>query len=322
MPICTTCTTYVPFLYTVYESAYNLRLEECTKCHAFVDPYVEHDSLTLLLDLILLKRGVYRHLLYNRGSEPRKASNDGKEPSPRTNLAVKRTWLDDREKRRWLWVLKLGIVLIFLDAYIRWCHLNPNPPSAGSPWTLDLFIHFLRVLVGCIAETIAFHSGISLMCYMTLALLNTIPYSKGTVPSDIRREFRFSLIPLTLFYSSLTKLFLLYLLTIWRPSTASIPPPSFGTQFVQLNTSWQECAQRAFIALDDDKIDKEWFIRNIVGGMSAGFGLRVVLDAHPLLTTFVVVVGWAHKTLVASMISHWVGGSERTGDAWLAYSIP
>jgi Predicted membrane protein len=45
-----------------------------TKCFAFADPYVEHDSLTLLIDLILLKRGVYRHLLYNRGTEARRAS--------------------------------------------------------------------------------------------------------------------------------------------------------------------------------------------------------------------------------------------------------
>lgn len=42
------------------------------QCHEFVDPYVEHDSLTILLDLILLKRGVYRHLLYNRGAKPRR----------------------------------------------------------------------------------------------------------------------------------------------------------------------------------------------------------------------------------------------------------
>lgn len=40
-------------------------------CLAFADPYVEHDPLTLLLDLILLKREVYRHLLFNRGQAPR-----------------------------------------------------------------------------------------------------------------------------------------------------------------------------------------------------------------------------------------------------------
>jgi hypothetical protein len=36
-------------------------------CRRFADPYVEHDALTLFIDLILLKRDVYRHLLFNRG---------------------------------------------------------------------------------------------------------------------------------------------------------------------------------------------------------------------------------------------------------------
>ena len=97
MPICTSCTHQTPYLYTVYESAYNLRLEQCVSalralckpsspstltltravpqpaCGAFADPYVEHDTLTLLIDLILLKRDVYRHLLFNRGLGERKA---------------------------------------------------------------------------------------------------------------------------------------------------------------------------------------------------------------------------------------------------------
>lgn len=93
MPICTTCTQPLPHLYTLYQSAHNLRLEQCVRdstlqrphrfihapfdaqsnCHAFADPYVEHDSLTILLDLILLKPGVYRHLLFNRGAVPRRA---------------------------------------------------------------------------------------------------------------------------------------------------------------------------------------------------------------------------------------------------------
>ncbi len=41
-------------------------------CRAPADPYVEHDLLVIALDLILLKRGVYRHLLFNRGTPPRK----------------------------------------------------------------------------------------------------------------------------------------------------------------------------------------------------------------------------------------------------------
>lgn len=36
-------------------------------CHTFADPYVEQPPLLLFLDLVLLKPGVYRHLLWNRG---------------------------------------------------------------------------------------------------------------------------------------------------------------------------------------------------------------------------------------------------------------
>ena len=34
MPICTSCTHPIPFLYTVYESDCNLRLEQCVELHS------------------------------------------------------------------------------------------------------------------------------------------------------------------------------------------------------------------------------------------------------------------------------------------------
>ncbi|KAG9000200.1 hypothetical protein FRB90_011872 [Tulasnella sp. 427] len=87
MPICTSCTTPVPYLYTLYETAYNLRLERCPKCHAFADPYVEHDPFILVLDLILLKRDVFRHLIYNRGSEPRRLADGSRAEAPKPEAA-------------------------------------------------------------------------------------------------------------------------------------------------------------------------------------------------------------------------------------------
>lgn len=98
--------------------------------------------------------------------------------------------------------------------------------------------------------------------------------------------------------------------------------------------------------LDDDKLDREWIVRNVLGGMAAGFGLRgelptsrgfsvymlkdlrtVVLDCHPVFTTMVILSGWAVKTALANLVSGWVGagiaGNERVaGEMWLAYSIP
>ena len=83
-----------------------------------MDPYVEYDTLTLLLDLILLKQGVYRHLLYNRGSKPRRATSKFHD--------IDTAYLS---RARWIWTIKLGAGLVVLDAcmfskYFRYCWLT------------------------------------------------------------------------------------------------------------------------------------------------------------------------------------------------------
>lgn len=308
MPICTTCTHAAPYLYTTYESDYNLRLEQCTSCGSFVDPYVEFDALTLFIDLILLKRGVYRHLLYNRGTEPRRV---GKQAAPT------RTAEESREKRRWRLLAKMCPSMIFLDAFIRWSYLNP---SNDVIWTSEMLRSFALVLVGATAETLAFHLGVMLAC---CCVLKVVDMFRGATraKSSVRQEFRLSLVPLSLFYSSLTKYFLLLLLTVWLPaspstSTSQSLPPWVLTQ--------NQAVRSAFQMLDDDKLDREWVIRNVLGGMSAGFGLRVILDdIQPLFTTLIIIFGWAAKTAVAQIFSTsgWLR-DETFKAAWLAYSIP
>lgn len=113
MPICTSCTHPTQYLYTVYNTENNLRLEICvcylllsvfsaltscdekSNCRAFADPYVEHDTLMLILDLILLKRDVYRHLLFNRGTGARKI---GDPFSSRTTPRLPSEGLSRKEK--------------------------------------------------------------------------------------------------------------------------------------------------------------------------------------------------------------------------------
>ena len=92
-------------------------------------------------------------------------------------------------------------------------------------------------------------------------------------------EYRPSLISLSLFYSSLTKLFLLFLLTIWLPTpTSTIPKPENPlpewTKHLQWANSNRDLLTHVLQILDDDKLDREWIVRNILGGMSAGFCLR------------------------------------------------
>jgi len=343
MPLCTTCTRSVPHLYTLYESAHNLRLEQCPKCQTFADPYVEHDTLTLVLDLILLKLPVYRHLLFNRGSEPRQATHSAVVTDEKQRLAENNERWMQREKARWSLVLRLGLALVSLDAFIRWTHLNSShylAPREYGPWMEDSFrvSAVFKTFLGCLIETVSFHIGIIVSCMGMSSVVErfrrTIKGQKGQT-SGVRDEFRLSLIPLALLYSSLTKLFLLFLLSIWRPS------PSPSSAYVTISSSANDPASTEWYAvamdsalqlLDDDTLDREWVVRNVLGGLSAGFGLRVILDWHPTLTTLIIFAGWGIKTLVSALlISGWVsqggalgGEMERLkmGEAWLAYSIP
>ncbi|KAF8885094.1 Arv1-like family-domain-containing protein [Gymnopilus junonius] len=342
MPICTTCTHPTPYLYTVYESEYNLRLEQCPKCLQFVDPYVEHDSLTILLDLFLLKRGVYRHLLYNTGAEPRRLTGRS---APNTNAKSK---LNEQEEGpeglqkpskalTWVLIIKLGLALTVVDAFIRWSYLNASVASPASttvltPWTKETLFAFLRVFLGTSAETIAFHGGITLTCYIVMRIIEIFHSFRPppSVKSSIRQQFHLSLISLSLFYSSLTKLFLLFLLTIWLPTTSTTPPlpkidnplPEWAKHLWLHDNGTSNPLTHLFEILDDDKLDREWVVRNVVGGMSAGFGLRVILDIHLLFTTIIILSGWVAKTAVATLVSRWVGEDELAREAWLAYSIP
>ncbi|KAF9483046.1 Arv1-domain-containing protein [Pholiota conissans] len=325
MPICTSCTHITPYLYTVYESEYNLRLEQCPNCREFVDPYVEHDTLTILLDLILLKLGVYRHLLYNRGAEPRRLQGKGKATST-NERKVAGNRITPKELDRWMLLIQLGAALIFTDACIRSNYLNSERNSQPTRWTKQTVLGFLRILFGTAAETLAFHGGVTFACYLAMRLMTVFqswfpPKSKST--SNIRQEFRLSMISFSLFYASITKLFLLFLLTIWLPTSTQSheythrPLPDWAN-FLSNNSSF---VMEAFKILDDEG-DREWIVRNVLGGMSAGFGLRVILDLHPFFTTLIILAGWAAKTAVAALLSGWVGGNEGNQDAWLAYSIP
>ncbi|EIM90941.1 Arv1-domain-containing protein [Stereum hirsutum FP-91666 SS1] len=346
MPICIHCTAPVPYLYTVYQSAHNVRLEQCPTCLQFADLYVEHDALILVLDLILLKRGVYRHLLFNRGAPPRKAGAapmhnashetiDGAKGNAVNVQFEKDEW--EREKMRRSLIARLGCALVTVDAFIRWSRLHPAaaifPATRESPWTQEATIAFSPVWLGCFIETIAFHAGITLSSFLVLeGLKRCSSWSKRSsskpphesTTSSVREQLRYSHIPICLLYSSLTKFFLLFLLSIWGTAspTASADLVVSTPRYKHTITFDSPTLQLAWGVLDDDKLDREWVVRNVLGGMAAGFGLRVVLDCHPFFTTLIVLVGWVCKTVVANIANSWIGKDKMVGEAWLAYSIP
>ncbi|OJT03366.1 hypothetical protein TRAPUB_6035 [Trametes pubescens] len=211
---------------------------------------------------------------------------------------------------------------------------HPGDTAATAAWSRAALHGFLRILVGCLfvrlrlrycarAETAAFHAGVVLACY---AVLRALPKAQAPV-SGIREQFRYSHVPLTLLYSSLTKLFLLFCLSVWHPdaSPAAHDAPPLHPDAVFTHP----VITGALSLLDADTLDRAWVVRNVLGGMAAGFGLRVVLDCHPVFTTIIIIAGWLVKTAVAGLVSGWVGtglgadaDSKAAGEMWLAYSIP
>jgi hypothetical protein len=64
---------------------------------------------------------------------------------------------------------------------------------------------------------------------------------------------------------------LLAVLSVWGPQVQKdIPPTTYVHKMPLDSPLWH--------LLDDDVLDRTWLVRNLLGGMSAGFGLRGVFS--------------------------------------------
>lgn len=98
--ICVECGTPVEALYSNFPGSANIRIELCKICGKPIDPYIEYDVSLILLDLMLLSKTVWRHVLFN----------------------VKTNHL------HW----KLAVVCCFCDGYMKWV--------TGAPFKEEKFV--------------------------------------------------------------------------------------------------------------------------------------------------------------------------------------
>lgn len=125
--------------------------------------------------------------------------------------------------------------------------------------------------ISCSDSPIGLHLGRLLAPTRCLVYVNN---SSEAFTSECNTDhlivLRMSHIPMAIIYSSFTKSFLLFLLTIWRPSL-SLP----GNAPYRFEGSYKDpWILSALEIWDEDKLDREWVVRNVLGGMAAGFGLR------------------------------------------------
>jgi hypothetical protein len=117
------------------------------------------------------------------------------------------------------------------------------------------------------------------------------------------------MIPLILLYTTFLPLALQLILSIWytpdssNVSTPFIRLPSILTQHVseEILATVQDALQDAMTVWN--QTDRIWAGTKLLGGMSAGFGLRVILPTRPWETTAIVLAGWGAASLVGRAIA-------------------
>ncbi|KKA03643.1 hypothetical protein D499_0A01130 [Hanseniaspora uvarum DSM 2768] len=70
MTVCVNCGEYISDgkLFIKYNNN-SYKLLDCNKCGKIIDKYIEYDHLNILINIILLKKGVYTHLVYNSNNK-------------------------------------------------------------------------------------------------------------------------------------------------------------------------------------------------------------------------------------------------------------
>lgn len=130
--ICINCTHPTDSLYTVY-SHDHIQLTDCSNCGSEVDKYVEIDNVILFVDLLLLKPGAYRHLVYN-SLESKLLSKDSNNTHFNSNSSSNsyRYYLTKIIRQFTNWenkfdmLIRLWILLFTFDIYLKWIFEEEN----------------------------------------------------------------------------------------------------------------------------------------------------------------------------------------------------
>ncbi|GAA5872047.1 hypothetical protein JCM16303_000957 [Sporobolomyces ruberrimus] len=123
---CVNCSSPVDSLYTSYFQQSNTSLLECPKCGHLADDFLSFPFSISLLNLVLLKPEVYRHLLRNRGGEK----------------------ISQRRKYQAIETLRLAAISISVDSLVRCVASTSNDDLE----TLELFF---KTFGYCTLETIS-----------------------------------------------------------------------------------------------------------------------------------------------------------------------
>ncbi|KAH9812874.1 Arv1-like family-domain-containing protein [Melampsora americana] len=252
MKRCVECGFLVKSLYTQYGEG-NLVLDLCSNCKGFVDPYIEHSPLLLLIEVFLLKPSVYRHLLFN--------SNQINRSYPFTTIGVS--------------LLSLESMFLTLDEIENWKISSIGVLIKTFVWEFSkLFIFFI---------------SLSLISSIFLMIRDRPIYLSSFIKTSqlVFNATLFSLIP-SLLLLSFTLIFRDSYGSLSPHHTSSLShlPLTIISSYPSLSIPFDhhqlEETLRNGIGIDMDRLGsvelKQSLIRGIVRNLSTSIGLSISLN--------------------------------------------
>lgn len=158
--ICIECTAFTEVLYVEY-GAGHIELAECKNCGSIVDPYVEFDNILLFIDLLLLKQGSYRHIVYNVLQEELRAATPYVEAQSLLDWSAHYRnvcyWI-----QRYGWPCRVWTVMLAFEVYLTWVTAEYRHAHNQASNTIENLVfnwsplhQYVYFLVYCVVDMIA-----------------------------------------------------------------------------------------------------------------------------------------------------------------------
>ena len=160
-------------LYSIYKSDY-IKLTPCPRCFKICDKYVEYDSVILFLDLLLLKKGAYRHLAYN-------ITESEIDANPESGFFAKHRYL-----------LKLASLITLLEVYLSWATYEKEFKHSQvilRVLSQPLIIQYLFFILEITVKNIIFNGTIYLISRYVFQLGLKLDSRKENT-KDVRRTIK------------------------------------------------------------------------------------------------------------------------------------
>ncbi|GAA5848607.1 hypothetical protein JCM9279_002716 [Rhodotorula babjevae] len=279
---CVRCSSKVSSLFVKYSDPGNTSLVQCSTCGNLADVHQSFPlEVLLLLDLVLLKSPVYRHLLRNRGGSS----------------------AQERQQYQLAQSLKLGALVLAIDTLVRCI-------GTETATEYEFLILYAKTGAYCLLETLSF-----LFCVTVAALLIALPRRQWRDLRLVPLTYFYASLPVVLFLTITSVIWR----DEYLPSSSSTSSPALPPFLAPLTTRLDALyrSHRAGTSTPQPAIVRyaasysranlrsplaevgsargwasEAVLRKWVGGTSAVVAFSVLLRTSKVRSAVVLLVAW------------------------------